>query len=180
MWLKLDLDGIIVELQIQQYTKQDARTSDEYGYWCKVGFLFSSHPWLNYSKENDELFLSYEVDDLANALDDLLDDRLSESQELTLIEPDFCFELIPKQDLRNNSRILYIQPGYEIADISMEWRVSFWHDGLTANYLTVTLDRTDIRNLRDYLFLVIGKYNDHSPEIIEMKKNGLLCQNKKS
>lgn len=31
---------------------------------------------------------------------------------------------------------------YRIADISMEWKVFFRHEGRTANYLTVALDRT--------------------------------------
>ncbi|MCI9086137.1 MAG: hypothetical protein HFE51_06935 [Clostridia bacterium] len=174
MRLKMDLDGIIVELNIQQYVKKENRTSDECDYWCKVDFSFSSQLWLNYNKENDEVFLSYEVDDLTEALDKLLNNKLCAPTTIELIEPDFCFELTPKEDLRNNPQILYIQPGYEIADISMEWRVFFWHDGLTANYLTVTLDRTDIKNLRDYLFLVTGKYNECTPEIVEMEKNGIL------
>ena len=110
MWLKMNLDGIIVELSIQRYVKKENRTSDEYGHWCEVGFSFSSEPWLNYNKENDEVFLSYEVDDLAAALDDLLNDKLSEPTTVELIEPDFCFELLPKEDLRNNSRVLYIKP----------------------------------------------------------------------
>ena len=89
MWLKMNLDGIIVELCIQRYVKKENRTADEYGHWCKVGFSFSSEPWLNYNKENDEVFLSYEVDDLAAALDDLLNDKLSEPTTVELIEPDF-------------------------------------------------------------------------------------------
>lgn len=175
MWLKMDLDGIIVELCIRQYIKKENRASDKYDYWCKVGFSFSSQTWLNYNKENDEVFLCYEVDDLAKALDNLLNNKLSEPTTVELIEPDFCFELMPKEDLRNNPRILYIQLGHEIADISMEWKIFFWHGGeLTENYLTVKLDRTDIMNLRNYLFLVTGKYDEHAPEIIEMEKNGIL------
>ncbi len=174
MRLKMDLDGIAVELQIQQYTKRNARTGDECDYWCKVSFSFFSEPWLNYKKENEEVFLSGEVDDLAQALDDLLNDRLSNPAEVEHIEPDFCFEFMPKEDLRNNPRILYIQPGQEIADISMEWKVYFWHDGLTANYLTVAMDREDIINLRNYLFYIVGKYDETTPEIVKMKENGIL------
>lgn len=174
MWLKMNLDGIIVELCIQRYVKKENRNSDEYDYWCDVGFSFSSEPWLNYNKENDEVFLSYEVDDLAAALDELINDKLSEPTTVELIEPDFCFELTPKEDLRNNPRVLHIQPGHEIVDISMEWKISFWHDGLTANYLTVTLGRANITNLRDYLFLVTGQYDESTPVIIEMEKNGIL------
>lgn len=174
MRLKMDLEGIIVELCIQQYVKKEDRVSDEYDYWCKVGFSFSSQPWLNYNKKNEEVFLSYEVDDLAVALDNLLNNKLSEPTTMVLIEPDFRFELMPKKDLRKNPRILRIQRGYEIIDISMEWKIFFWHNGLTANYLTVTLDRTDIKYLRNYLFLVTGRYDEHASEIIAMEKNGIL------
>lgn len=137
----------------------------------RVSFSFSSESWLNYNKENDEVFLSYEVDGLTATLDDLLNDKLSEPTTVELIEPDFCFELMPKEDLRNNPWVLYIQPGHEIADIFMEWKVSFWHGGLTANYLTVALDRADITILKNYLRLVTEQYNEHTPEIIEMKRN---------
>lgn len=174
MWLKMDLDGIIAELCIRQYIKKENRTSDEYDHWCNVGFSFSSQQWLNYNKENDTILLSYEVDDLAEALDNLLNDKLYKPTTTEFIEPDFCFELMPKMDLRNNPQILYIRSGHEIADISMEWKVFFWHGGLTANHLSVTLDRTDITNLRNYLFLITGKYDKHTPEIIEMEKNGIL------
>ena len=43
--------------------------------------------------------------------------------EFTCIEPDFIFELTPKEDLRSNPRFVYIRPGCEIADIDLEWKV---------------------------------------------------------
>lgn len=174
MWLKMDLDGIIVELRVQRYVKTEKQTLDAYSHRCEVAFSFSSEPWLNYSSENYAVFYPFEVDDLAAALDDLLNDKLSEPTIVELIEPDFRFRLKPKVDLRNNPRVLYIQPGHEIADISMNWEVYFWHDGLTANYLTIALDRSDITNLKNYLFLVTGQYNEHTPEIVEMIKSGIL------
>ena len=94
-----------------------------------------------YKKENEEVFLSCEVDGLAQALDDLQNDKLSKPVVVDHIEPDFCFELSPKEDLRNNSEILYIQSGQGITDISMAWKVYSWHDGLTENYLIMTMDR---------------------------------------
>ena len=73
------------------------------------------------------------------------------------IEPDFKFILYPEEDLRNNPNYTYVQPGYEIVDIYLEWRVYFWNEGLTDNYLTVTLGREEITMLRDYLRTVIKK-----------------------
>ena len=173
MRLRMDLDGIIVEFQIQQYTGKNARTYLEHHYWCNVSFSFLSEPWLNYRKENDEVFLSFEVDELAQALDDLLNDNFSEIEAMEFVEPDFHFKFFPKEDLRKRPNMI-VSPGHEILDISMEWSISFWHDGLTANHLAIVFDRNDIVNLKNYLFLVIGKYDELTPEIVEMRKNGIL------
>lgn len=177
MWLRLDLEGIITELCIRKYVKQEKQNGFASDYWCDVGFSFSFPPLINYTKSHDEILLSDEVDALAKALNDLLNDKLTERVTLEFCEPDFCFELMPKEDLRNNPRLLYIRPGHEIADICAEWKVFFWNGALTANYLTVTLDRADIMALRNYLFLVIGKYNTDTPEIAEMIKGGILYGN---
>lgn len=45
----------------------------------------------------------------------------------------------------------YVAPGHEFQDIYVEWRVFFWDDGLTENYLNVTLYRDDIIAFRDFL-----------------------------
>lgn len=170
----MNLDGIIVKLQIQHYTKKEARIREEYDNWCKASFSFFAEPWLDYHKENKEIFLSFEIDELAQALDDLLHDKISQPTIVEFIEPDFLFELSPKEDLRDNPRVVYIRPGKEITDISMKWEISFWNDGLTANYLTLTLDREDMVNLKNYLWWVIGKYDETTPEIIAMKAKGIL------
>ena len=44
---------------------------------------------------------------------------------------------------------------YEIAYAYVEWKVCFWDEGLTDNYLTVTLGHDEIILLRDYLSSVI-------------------------
>ncbi len=67
------------------------------------------------------------------------------------IEPDFCFILYPKRDLRDDPKYTYVQPGYEIEDIYLEWRIYFWNEGLTDNFLNFTLNRDEIIKFRDYL-----------------------------
>ena len=160
MWLKLDLDGIIFQLQIRGYRASSKEKWDSQ--WCKTDFSFSSGDWLNYSKQNDEIFLSYEIEELANNLDKLLKDELTEITEMECTEPDFKFILHPKRDLRNDPRYTYVQEGHEIVDISMEWTVTFWHEGLTNNYLSVEFDRDDIQYLLKYLNLVIGNADKNS------------------
>ena len=153
MRFECDISGIMVKLQINGY--KPTNKDNWYSEWCKCDFSFSSDNWLNYHKENDEVLLSSEVKELAEAFTKLLDNQFSEETEITCIEPDFIFKLYPQTDLRNNPNYLYIQPGCEIQDIYIEWKIYFWNDGLTDNYLTITLDRKEITSLRDYLVSVI-------------------------
>lgn len=174
MTLHLDLDGIQTQLRITGYhpSSQEDRT----GEWCKTDFSFRSDPWLDYHREGDEVFLCQEVEELFEQLGRLLTDQLSEETELTLMEPDFTFRLHPKRDLRQDPRITYIAPTADpIVDISADWVVSFWHDGLTANYLSVALGREEIRHLRNYLGLVLGRLSEDSPECAAMIGEGVLC-----
>ena len=172
MWLKLNLDGIVLSLRIRQYQKVEDVNWDLT--WCKTDFSFISEPWLNYSKENDEMLLAREVDDLAEVLEKLLTDQLSAPTEFACIEPDFVFELHPKEDLRKDPRYLYIRPGSEIADIDMEWKVFFWDGGLTGNYLSVALARPDIECLLTYLKVVTGQLSEKDAEVQTLIAKGIL------
>lgn len=172
MWLKLDLDGIVAQIRIKGYTPS---SHDEWdSQWCKVDFSFSSDDWLNYHKENDEVLLSCEVEELAAQIEKLLCDELEEVKELPCIEPDFTFRLNPKRDLRKDPRYTYIREGCEFADSYIEWTITFWHDGLTANYLSLTLDQDDMQLLLKYLYLVMGKIRSDSDEIDQMIKSGYI------
>ena len=172
MWLKLNLDGIVLSLRIRQYKKVEADDWDST--WCKTDFSFISEPWLKYIKEDDEVLLAREVDELVEALEKLLTDQLYEPTEFTCIEPDFIFELNPKEDLRKNPRYLYIQPGCEIADIDLEWKVFFWYEGLTGNYLSVALARSDIECLLTYLKVVTGQLPEKDAEVQMLIAKGIL------
>ena len=70
MWIKLNLDGIVLRMRIRQYKKVEADDWDST--WCKTDFSFISEPWLKYTKEDDEVLLAREVDDLVEALEKLL------------------------------------------------------------------------------------------------------------
>ena len=85
------------------------------------------------------------------SLTDLLDGKITEPQERPMLEPDFVFMLYPAKDLRTDPTYTYIKPRDEFQDIYVEWRVFFWNDGLTENFLTITLEREDIASLRDFL-----------------------------
>ena len=153
--MEMNLDGITVKLEIRGYTKYD-RESEEEPRWCRLDFSFISQPWLRYKRQDDEVLTNEEVEALAEHLECLLNGRMAEPTELECIEPDFCFQFEPEEDVRQNPRVLYVKPGNEWADILMRWQVYFWHDGLTDNHLSVTLDRADMEKLYAYLQTVIS------------------------
>jgi len=153
--MRIDVAGIIIDFLVKGYRKSTRENWDDL--WCKCDFSFRSNNWLNYQSVDNEVLLSCEVEELENNLTQLLDGKITEKTVIEPIEPDFKFILYPEEDLRNNPNYTYVQPGYEIVDIYLEWKVYFWHEGLTDNHLTVTLDRTEITALRDYLRSVIKK-----------------------
>ena len=157
MWLEIDASGIEIKLRINGYVPSTKDNWDSQ--WCQCDFLFSSGEWLNYHKENDEVLLSCEVEELEEYLTKLLNNELTEVKEIACIEPDFVFVLHPQSDRREDPKYTYVQPGYEIEDIYLEWKIFFWNGGLTDNHLIVTLDRDDIKVMRDYLSLVTKKLN---------------------
>ncbi len=152
---EINARGIEIKLQIKGYKPTDK--DNWYNDWCKCDYLFSSDNWLHYHGENDDVLLSYEVEQLEEACTKLLDNKLTEIKEIVCIEPDFVFKLYPQTDLRDNPKIIYIRPGHEIQDIYLEWKIFFWHDGITKNHLSITLDREEIVKLRNYLLTLINQ-----------------------
>lgn len=155
MWFELDASGIKIKLQINGY-RQTNKDNWDSG-WCKCDFFFSSDDWLNYHEEDYYVLLSSDVDELENILTKLLDNKISEVEQMVCSRPDFIFKLYPQKDLRNDPKYIYIHPGYEIQDIHLEWKIFFWNGEITANYLTITLERDEIVKLRDYLSAVINR-----------------------
>ena len=156
MDFEIDIDGIKIELQIRDY-KSPKNDDDKYDSWCELDYSFTSGEWLNFNKKNDSMLLSFEIDDLVEGLTQLLDNKITNICEISFLEPDFEFILYPVSDLRDNPDVIYVKPGHEMIDISLEWRVFFYHQGVTANFLTVTLDRDEIKQFLDYLISVQNK-----------------------
>ena len=110
--MEMNLDGITVKLEIRGYTKYD-RESEEEPRWCRLDFSFISQPWLRYKRQDDEVLTNEE----AEHLERLLNGRMAEPTELECIEPDFCFQFEPEEDVRQNPRVLYVKTGNEWADM---------------------------------------------------------------
>lgn len=148
--LFLDLHGIQISLVIREYEKYS-----EWGeHWCKVSFSLRSGSWMNYQIKEHELLLSCEVDHLIRTCDLLLHNKLDDVTRLHCIEPDFAFVFFPKKDLCKQSnfvRTSHRQRRYAIKDISMQWFISFWNNGLTENKVLLTLYREDIVCFLTYL-----------------------------
>lgn len=176
MFLNLDLCGIQFELQIRNYK---SFSNDEYeDNWCKVDLLIHSLPSINISINNDELLLSAEIDSLIGSLYSIINNEINETiEEISFVEPEIKFKLNPQIDLTRNSNYVYIKPGYEILDISMDLLVYFYLDGLTDNYISLRFYREDIEYLYLYLQLITNKIDKTNIKIIEMLKNGLLIEN---
>lgn len=171
MWLRLDLQGIIVSLQIHNYRKVP---KDDCGTWCKVDYSFVTKSWLSYGNNNDEILLCSEIDEIITFLEKLVTDQLQEPTEFGCVEPDFRFRFYPKKDLRNDPKYTHVAPGYEIVDISMEWEVTLWNNGYTANRLVVTLKRQKIMQLLSYLRLIAGKVSPDDPVILQLMESRMI------
>lgn len=172
MWLKLDLSGINFEFRILHYVKSTKEKWDDE--WCSIGIAYQSGKWLNYVRDSDDTLLSCEIETILDNLSDLLDDRLEFSKQIEFIEPDFALIFNPKKDLTKDARYTYIAPGYEIEDIDMEWRIFFWNDGLTENYLSLRFYREDLIYLQKYLSLITGKISKRDIDVQKMIENGVL------
>lgn len=158
MAVSLNIDGMEIYIDIKGYEKTNFENWDDT--WCNVDFSFRFQGCINYSKNDAEILLACEVECLEEILTELLEDRLQQMKSVySFIEPDFYFELYPKHKITDeNPEVLYVREGHEMIDVSADWIVNLWSEGvLTANCFTVAMDRDNITKLRDYLRSVINK-----------------------
>lgn len=148
MWLYLDLAGIEFHFSVNNYRKSTLDNWDVE--WCNVDVTIHSGNWLNY-QISSEILLACEVEEIRDKISDLLEDRIQEQVEIEFIEPDLSLLLNPKEDIRDNPRVLYVALGHEIVDIDAELHIHFWNDGLTANYLSLCFGRDELECLLFYL-----------------------------
>ena len=150
MWLRLDLDGVEMYLRIQGVRESTSLYDDA---WCRVSLHLQS-PWLNYHLNEQELLCSEEVKRLSKTIEDALSKRLTKNEELEFIEPNIRFVFSCLDEKGKPFR-------WPMADL----RVSFWNEGLTANYLSLCFDEADLDALWQYLRLVTGEADLSDPRV---------------
>lgn len=148
MRFNIKLDGMEIWFAVKGYGPS---TSDNWdSQWCDVDYSFEFEDVIHYEKENDEVLLSCEIEEMESVFTKLLENQYTEKFILSFIEPDFDFEIFPKD---------------ECTDLLVKWNVSLWHGGLTGNSFSTCMGRNDISAFRDYLRLIIGTLSKNSPEI---------------
>lgn len=176
MRLVMNISGIEFHFQIHNYSK--SKTDDWDSEWSKLSLKLFAQNWLNYEIKYDEIMLMSEIEELRDDLENLINDKLTENQTIEFLEPDLSFVLSPKFDIRNNPNILYVEEGYEIADITMDLEVNFWDSrdrSATANKLTLCLDREEIEIFLDYLNFIIDNDVD-SDRVSELIEQGIFVE----
>lgn len=150
--LVMDIDGIELLFHIHEFYPSSRENWDDE--WAKISFRVTSGEWLNYIINYQEIMMMCEIEQLRDILHKQLSNDLTEVYELECLEPDLTFRIIPLSDFRESSKTLSIKEDFEIIDIDLQIDISFWNEGLTANKLTLSLDRNEIENLACYLDVV--------------------------
>lgn len=174
MWFRLNLEGIDFHFRISKYQKSTKENWDDE--WCRIDLTLQAPDWLNYRIVYAETMLAAEVEHIRDKINDLLHDKLSKPETIECIEPDFVFHLHPKEDIRNNPDVLYVKPGFEIADIDMDFQVTFWdRDGaLSSNRLMLSFIREDLEMLLCYFQYITGIVDDNDEMVQRLLSEGHL------
>jgi hypothetical protein len=114
--------------------------------WLKTSWRLTFKDIINYKVDRCEVFTEECIDLIIKYAKRLLDGKLRQKTDFDALEPDFSFLFVPK-------KILYDDITKEpfIANFYMEIRVHLWHNGLTDNFISMTLWERDIIKFRDYL-----------------------------
>ena len=168
MWIKLDLQGMHLDMKIEVPSYRDPED------WCIVNSVFVFRDIIGYEIANEELFMYEELIFLKNKIDMLLNGEIEKPTMLQFMEPDFRFMFCPRCDLRNDPDIAYVEEGHEYTDPHVEWNVYLWNEGLTTNCFTCVLNVDDLLILRDYLRLCLNEIDETDDIIMQYIDEGYM------
>lgn len=156
MRLKLDLCGIDTQLKITDY-HFTRKNEDPYDNWCDVEMSLVSrqvnvHP-------GGSILMSDEVLEICNILEEVLIGNRDEEFSLDFIEPDLKLKFYPTKDIDH---------------AFCELVINLWgSDGsLSANSLSVGLDKDDLMAMWTYLKYVTKQIQKDDPSIKELIDKG--------
>lgn len=142
---------------------------------CSVDFSFIFRDTIRYTRDNDCILLSCEIEAIQAKIEDLLVGRLLETIHIECIEPDFELILEPQYDISNSKDTVYVAPGHEIVDVTMQLRVNLWaDDGLSDNFFSTKFGRDEIEIFNTYLKLVCGQISRNCDEIQALEKKSII------
>lgn len=139
--LKLNVEGIEVSLEIKDYKK----SLSSYDGWSTFSYSLKSGDWLNFHVENEPILANCEIEDFEEFLTKVINGKILESREVTFIEPDFEFVLDVIDKTEDGE--FYVL---------LDWKFYFYYNGITCNYLSISLDMSEIIKLRDYFRFVMN------------------------
>lgn len=156
--LRLQIEDIDFQMKISNWRPMSiGRYEDEE--WTDLD-LTARGVCINLNRSG-EVFLSYEVNELCDALGQLLAGQMSEPTELEFMEPDFR---------------LCLKPANEEQDfIELDWNIYYGSPGgWGENHFTLVMDREDIEILHTYLQTVVRELDADDPKVLELLDRGKL------
>lgn len=173
MWLKLDSEGMKIELQINNYELSNKEDWDDQR--CAVDFAFKFPECIDYVRNHNGIILSCEVEMLEEKINNFLHNKILNGEVIELLEPDFVFELLPRIDAIGTGVCRGVTSENKLSTPLMKWKVNLWNGGLTDNYFSTTLGEKDLRIFRDYLRLVMGTMDVNGEKIKAYIKAEYIC-----
>lgn len=101
MQLNLNNNGTVLRLRLRNYKFESSLS------WCRSDYSIHSR-FLDYHKEDIECLKCFELNELCDALENLLSGRMADKQELRFIMPDFSFVLYPTDTFASTELIVWL------------------------------------------------------------------------
>jgi hypothetical protein len=150
---RIESDGTIFRFYVT-----DKGVADGGYYWTDA--VISVENWCFNYKTSASCIEFSELKGMRDKLSALLNDEIAAVETVEFIEPDVKIILKPKRDLRNEDKYTYIKEGYEIEDISADYLLFPFLDGvMTEQHYVMPLYRENIKLLVEYLDEMITKWD---------------------